>query len=224
MRTASNASKSETQRARERTSRMMSRARSGACLASGAFAPGWAGTSPTPAALRTFVNILERRRWGSFAFLGLRDGDATEHRARRGRGGECAFAVVDHRVATLVTRSGGGGCSLRARGGRPRGRCCGSSWYGLWCAAAIPVAEVGRAVARVRSGRVEARVAPGTGTGRPLRRLQGLQETIASGPSGLSGLGLGGLSRCPGRGVGTVVARGATIRFTASTAPEVWCR
>ena len=53
MRTASNSSLPETQRWRERRSRLMSRARSGARFASGAFVPGWAAVPPTPAALRT---------------------------------------------------------------------------------------------------------------------------------------------------------------------------
>ena len=53
---------------------------------------------------------------------------------------------------------------------------------------------------------------------------RGREASIASGPSGLSGLGLGGLSHCPGRGGGTAVARGVTIRIAARTVPEVWCR
>ena len=87
------------------------------------------------------ADILERRSWDSFAFVGLRDGDATERRARLGRGGGRALAVVDHRAATiLVTRSGGGGRGLCVRGGRFRGRCrCSGGWYGPWREAAVPV-------------------------------------------------------------------------------------
>ena len=124
-------------------------------------------------------------------------------------------------ATVLVARSGGGSCSLCAQGSRLRGRRRGSrSWCGLWRVAAVPVAEVGRALARIGG----ARVAAVTGAGRLRRRLQDTEEPVASGPSGLSGLGgLGGLSYCPGRGT-AVVVREAAIRIAASMAPVVWRR
>ena len=51
------------------------------------------------------------------------DAPPSRHRAGLGRGGWCAGVFVVHRAATfLVARSGGGSCSLCARGGRLRGR------------------------------------------------------------------------------------------------------
>ena len=101
-RTASNSSLPETQRGRERKSRLMSRARSGACLASGA------KTRSYPAGQQCIhrcgvADTLERRIWGSFALPAL-DGDATESRARLGRGGDGAVVVVvdDHRLAITL--------------------------------------------------------------------------------------------------------------------------